>query len=481
MRAGRILLIVFGVLIGLVGLGMAAGGGTMLWAHATQRDDDGFFTTRSIALTSPGVAVVSDRLDLGTDTGPWAVDLGDLAEVRVRATASDPAREVFVGIGPESDVQAYLAGAPYTQVREVDVDPLRVTSTPRPGTRTPGPPTEQAFWVAQADGPGTQTITWPLESGRWMLVMMNADAVSGVRVDADLGVKVGILRGLGIGLLIAGLVLLAIGVTMIVFGVRRGGDGQGPPAGAVADGTTVPIAGAPAGAAAARPPPGPYPLRLEGVLDDDRHLSRWVWIFKWLLGIPHYVVLFFLWIAFTVLTVIAFFAILFTGRYPRGIFEFNVGVLRWTWRVSFWSYSALGTDRYPPFSLGPEPDYPATLEVTPPDQLSRGLVLVKWWLLAIPHYIVVSVLTGSAWTYVWNDDYGWVGWGWGGLIGLLVLFAAVALLFTGRYPRGIFDLVMGLNRWVFRVWAYAFLMRDEYPPFRLDPGPAEATAEERSG
>lgn len=478
MRAGRILLIVFGVLIGLVGLGLASGGGTMLWAHATQRDDDGFFTTRSIALTSPGVAVVSDQVDLGTDAGPWAVDLGDLAEVRIRATASDPAREIFVGIGSEEDVQAYLAGAPYTQVRDVDVDPLRVASAFRTGTRSPSDPTDQTFWVAQATGPGTQTVSWRLQSGTWMVVLMNADAGVGVRADADLGVKVGILFGLGIGLLVGGLVLLGIGVTMVAFGVRGGG-AAGPPASAITDETAPPIAGVPPGEPEARPPP--YPLRLEGTLDDDRHLSRWVWIFKWLLGIPHYVVLFFLWIAFTVLTVIAFFAILFTGRYPRGIFEFNVGVLRWTWRVSFWSYSALGTDRYPPFSLGPEPGYPATLEVTPPERLSRGLVLVKWWLLAIPHYIVVSIFTGSAWAYVWSDDFGWVGWGWGGLIGLLVFFAAVALLFTGRYPRGIFDLVVGLNRWVFRVSAYAALMRDEYPPMRLDPGPREPPAGRREG
>ncbi|MDE3203118.1 MAG: DUF4389 domain-containing protein [Acidobacteriota bacterium] len=214
-----------------------------------------------------------------------------------------------------------------------------------------------------------------------------------------------------------------------------------------------------------------YPVRVEATLDQG--LSRWLWMIKWLLAVPHYVVLFFLWVTFAFVSVGAFFAILFTGRYPPSLFEFNVGVLRWSWRVAYYSYGALGTDRYPPFTLRDIPDYPAHLDVDHPEHLSRPLVLVKWWLLAVPHYLVVAVFAGGGAWAAFQTDRNSGGWG-GGLIGLLVLIAAVVLTVTGRYPRQIFDFVLGLNRWVLRVAAYAALMTDEYPPFRLDMGGTES-------
>jgi len=202
-----------------------------------------------------------------------------------------------------------------------------------------------------------------------------------------------------------------------------------------------------------------YPMYVEGRLDIG--LSRWLWLVKWLLAIPHYLLLVFLWIGFVVTSVIAFFAILFTRRYPRTLFDYNVGVLRWTWRVSYYAHGALATDRYPPFTLDDVPDYPARLDVSYPQLLSRRLVLVKWWLLALPHYVVVGLFLGSASS---------------GLIALLVVIVAVILAVTGKYPRDLFDLVLGLNRWVLRVAAYAGLMTDQYPPFRLDMGGEEPAA-----
>ncbi len=221
----------------------------------------------------------------------------------------------------------------------------------------------------------------------------------------------------------------------------------------------------------ATPRPAAYPARLSAQ-PVPTGLSPALWLVKWLLVIPHLVVLAFLWIAFAFLTFVAFVAILVTARYPRGIFEFNVGVLRWTWRVAYYSYGALGTDRYPPFTLADVPDYPTTFTVAYPERLSRGLVLVKWWLLAIPQYVVVGLIVGPQISYETAEGTKYAGHI--GLVGILVLVAAFALLFTSRYPRGVYDLLLGLNRWTYRVSAYVSLMTDAYPPFRLDQGPTEA-------
>ena len=199
--------------------------------------------------------------------------------------------------------------------------------------------------------------------------------------------------------------------------------------------------------------PATYPLVLRGDLDKPIH--RWLFLVKWLLLLPHLIILALLSIALAVSLVICFFAILFTASYPRGLFGFNVGVLRWWWRVSFYGYAALGTDRYPPFSLDRDPVYPADLTMEYSQQLNRWLVLVKW-LLAVPHLLVVTIFNG-----------GYGKWG-GGLVWLLTVIAGFANLFAGEYPETIFRLVMGLNRWSFRVAAYTLLMADKYPPFSLD-------------
>ncbi len=212
------------------------------------------------------------------------------------------------------------------------------------------------------------------------------------------------------------------------------------------------------------------PVVVEASLDEP--LSRWKWLVKWIADVPHIIILWFLWVAAFVLTVVAFVAILAHERYPRTLFETNVGIMRWTWRVGYYAFSVLGTDRYPPFTLA-DVEYPARLTVAYPEHVSRGLALVKWWLLAIPHYLIIGIFTQTSATAHSTPGTPLSPHTTFGLGPLLVLIAAIALLFTGRYPPGIFDLVIGLHRWVYRVITYAAFMHDVYPPFRLDPGGTE--------
>ncbi len=380
----------------------------------------------------------------------------------VRATPADPAKPVFVGIAPRAEVAAYLTDVEHSELISVSFAPFRATYRTVPGSRTPEPPGRQTFWAVSAEGAGTQQVEAALQSGNWVVVVMNADASPQVAADLTAGVRSTLLGPITAGLIVGTIVLLGAGVALLVWGASGLGRGV------TSTGECLAVPAHQTGLAVAEPS---YPVQLTGELTEP--LSRWLWLVKWVLAIPHYVVLAFLWFAFVVTTIIAGFAILFTGRYPRSLFAFNVGVVRWSWRVGFYSYSALGTDRYPPFSLA-RTDYPADFDVDYPERLSRGLVLVKSWLLAIPQLIIVGLLT-APWYWVANgaptENYQRsIGIS---LLGLLVLVAGLAVLFTGRYPRSLFDLVMGINRWVYRVTAYVALMRDEYPPFRLDQGATE--------
>jgi hypothetical protein len=461
-------MVVIGSLLVLVSLALLAVGGVMTWAHATQRDDDGFFATGDHRFETLTHAITSDQIDLGTDRGGRWSDIGDLATVRIEAelAGGDP---VFVGIGPQDDVEAYLDDVSRARIENVDLDPFAVTYEFEDGTRTPEPPAEQEFWVASVEGAEPQTLEWELESGRWVVVVMNADGSPGVSVDAAVAAKLDWLLPVGLGLMAGGGVVLLVAVVLLVVGIVGLSRRDDLDSGVALSG----IAGSEPGGPFADDPAATTPVRISGHLDEP--LNRWLWLVKWLLAIPHFVVLFVLWVAFLVLTVIAGFAILFTGRYPRAMFDFNLGVLRWTWRVIFYSYGALGTDRYPPFTLADVADYPARLDVAYPARLSRGLVLVKWWLLAIPHYVIVGII-GTGFLLGGWEDGGPDGGGGPGLISVLVVVVAVVLLFTGRYPRTLFDFLLGLHRWVYRVVPYAALMTDQYPPFRLDQGPDDPAA-----
>ncbi|TAM73467.1 DUF4389 domain-containing protein [bacterium] len=428
----KLLFLILGGLVTLAGFSVSASAVALGVAFVTQRDAGGYFTTPVERYHTSTYALVSKSLALATQLGPgdWAVREGPPVQLHVQATSGRSDVSVFIGIARTQDVRAYLSGVAYDEVARVEAEPSKVEYRTQSGVATPARPAAQSMWSASASGVGTRTIDWNARPGQWTLVAMNADGSPGVNVDLQVSMKADWLGAFAQRLAVGGFFTLVIGVAAVIFG------GFLPP-----ETPRLPV-------------PSAEPITLEASLDTP--LGRWLWLVKWLLAIPHFVVLLFLLVAFVVLTVVAFFAILFTERYPMALFETNVGILRWGWRVGYYAYSTLGTDRYPPFTLQ-QAEYPATFTVAYPERLSRGLALVKWWLLAIPHYIIVGVFVAS-------------GPGRAGLVTILVFFAAIALLFSGRYPQGIFDLAVGLNRWIYRVIAYAALMRDEYPPFRLDLG-----------
>lgn len=450
--AGIALVVIASVVL-LLAAGLLAGGSVLTWADRSQRDTAGYLTSPTGRVAVPGYALATTNIDVALGNPDWHVAADALGSARVTATAAQ-GKTIFIGIAPSSGVASYLNGVAYDEPMGF-ISANGLTYRTHAGGAPAAEPASQSFWQAHVSGTGVQTLTWKVASGHWAIVLMNADASRGVSADVSIGATAPFLFGLALGLLIGGGVALVGAGVLLFFGVRllRSGSRTSPPGAVALTGTPQPqVPGQFESQGALN-----YPLRFEGHL--DARVSRGLWLVKWLLLLPHIIVLTLLFVVSFILTAVAFFAILFTGRYPRSLFDFNVGVLRWWWRVSFYGYSALATDWYPPFSLSALAPYPATLDVPYPERLSRGLVLVKWWLLAIPHYIIVGLLVGGS---------------AGGLITILAFFGAIALLFTGRYPDDIFNLVMGLNRWVFRVLVYAMLLRDEYPPFRVDMGPSEA-------
>ncbi|HET8989240.1 MAG TPA: DUF4389 domain-containing protein [Humibacillus sp.] len=474
--------LIIGCLLILPGLGLLLGGAGVAGAYAFGRDDAGFLSMTVPTLRSPTAAITVEDLVVtsGPDVPSYVFDRLDL-DLRVTARSLTPGTDLFLGVAPADQVASYLDGVAHDEVIGISeprsgVSRAAVLRT-TPGDATATAPTSETFWSASVAGAGQQELTWQVTGGNWAAVLMNADGSAGVNVATTVGVRAGFLLPVALLLLGLGLILTGLAVALIIRGASSGQPSGPPPAAA------QPVEGQPWGEPLAAPAAGdswqPHPRAVSPVALNarlDEPLSRWLWLVKWFLAIPHFIVLGFLWMAFFVVAVIAFFAILFTGKYPRGLFDFNLGVLRWSWRVSYYcSNGGIGTDRYPPFSLDVEPDYPARLDIAYPDQLSRGLVLIKWWLLAIPHYLIVGLLIGGGgWAWSFSQGHGArvESYGWS-VLGLLVLVAGISLLFTGRYPRALFDLVIGLNRWVYRVAAYATLMTDVYPPFQLDEGALE--------
>jgi Domain of unknown function (DUF4389) len=188
------------------------------------------------------------------------------------------------------------------------------------------------------------------------------------------------------------------------------------------------------------PPSAPYVTVTE--FDRQDEYRRFLPIFKSLLLFPHWIALMFVFIGALVALVVAWFAVLFTGKFPQGIHKFLTGTYRWSTRVS--AYALLMTDKYPPFSLDPDEEYPARFDISYTEEIARWRPLVNW-LLVIPYAIVASVLLWLA--YICSFLAFWV------------------ILFTKQFPQGLFDFNVVAMRWQNRSAVYTDFMTERYPPW----------------
>jgi hypothetical protein len=217
----RIALLVAGIVTGLAGLALLVSGVVLIAINETERDSAGFFSTAQEPYVSDSHAIVSDTLDIGTDGPDWLFEEGRLATLRLQGASENPEREIFLGIGPTREVEDYLAGASFDTVTDVALDPFKATYEATSGRSAPGEPGSEDFWSASTSGSGDQTLEWEVAKGDWSAVVMNANASPGVDVRLSLGAKVGFIFWLGLGLLVAGVVLLAGAGAMAYFSLRR--------------------------------------------------------------------------------------------------------------------------------------------------------------------------------------------------------------------------------------------------------------------
>jgi hypothetical protein len=212
--AGRVIGMVFASIGGLIGLALLAGGIAVIVAYAFDRDD-GYFTSDRKQLESATYAITTEDIDLGADELDWAPD-AILGDVRIQADGAE--KRVFVGIGPDDDVDRYLGDVAHDELIDFHGDEPEFDL--HEGRAPPAPPGAQDFWVAESQGLGEQAVTWDAEFGRWTAVVMNADAARGIDVEADAGVKLGWAVWAGLGMFVLGL-LMAVGAVVVILLIGR--------------------------------------------------------------------------------------------------------------------------------------------------------------------------------------------------------------------------------------------------------------------
>jgi hypothetical protein len=216
---GRVVSVVAGSLLGLIALGLIAAGVAGLVWNGTQRDD-GYLTSSTVQFRSAGYAVSGDRVRVNGDVD-WGWQNSILGKVRIRVTPADPSKPMFVGIAASGDVFRYLSGVAWSRVQRIGDTHVEYTNIS--GGAPSQPPGGMSIWQAQAQGTGTQALTWRVHGGDWSVVVMNADGSRGVAFRADAGATVPWLLWVGIGALALAVLLAAASVALIMIPIKRVG------------------------------------------------------------------------------------------------------------------------------------------------------------------------------------------------------------------------------------------------------------------
>jgi len=226
MSAGRIVLLVFGIIFLVGSIFLLIAGGMMLWANAAMTDSEGFFESTTSRLESDTYAIVTEPAEIRWDTdcrGWWCYDPGDFVTFKIEGKNEIPSKGIFIGIGSERDVDDYLQDVEHDEIIEWTPSSGSddIVYRRRNGDSLPADPTAQTFWVAADYGRGTQSIVWEPEEGDWVLVVMNQDASPGIEVTGKAGAKVPWLFGTAVGFLAGGAVILVLGIIMVYFAARE--------------------------------------------------------------------------------------------------------------------------------------------------------------------------------------------------------------------------------------------------------------------
>jgi len=228
MKAGKIVLLVFGIIVLLISLVLLLAGGGLMWAEKALRDSQGFYTTPAIQLEKDSHAIVTEpaNIDFGGDW-EWLSwlgvrDPGDFLSIKIEGSSNDPKKQIFIGVAEVEDLKAYLEDVEYDEVSDFRIRRASLDYTNHPGTSEPPAPTNQAFWTASAYGTGTQSLEWGIEEGTYSVALMNEDGSRGLSLSASVGVKVPpVVGGIGVALLVVGLVFLGVAILMIYLAARR--------------------------------------------------------------------------------------------------------------------------------------------------------------------------------------------------------------------------------------------------------------------